>query len=172
MKREHASGEELEGDNNVKMGWVEEEDVLYAGLEVVGATCKELVELRVFPIDAPGDNEGFVFKVGLLAIVEVCRKLRSRNLIVGFDFDAKVFVEIKVPADLGSKGSNVLVLASRLGMLSVLVVEEKGNLSLWVMEEYGVDGSWSNRFVMSFNGVARRIRSLRKNGEIVLEQNG
>lgn len=96
----------------------------------------------------------------------------SGNLIVGFDFEAEVFVEIKVPVDLGSKGLNVLLLASRRGTLSVFVVEERGNLSLWEMEEYGVEGSWSNRFVMSFNGVARRIRSLRKNGKIVLEQNG
>ncbi|GAB2232441.1 hypothetical protein Droror1_Dr00011474 [Drosera rotundifolia] len=35
-----------------------------------------------------------------------------------------------------------------------------------------LDLMWSNRFVISFNGVARRIRNLRKNGEIVLEQNG
>ncbi|KAL9254921.1 Transport inhibitor response 1-like protein [Drosera capensis] len=47
------------------------------GLEAVGATCKDLVELRVFPIDAREDSEGFVSEVGLLAIAQGCRKLRS-----------------------------------------------------------------------------------------------
>ncbi|KAL9250265.1 Transport inhibitor response 1-like protein [Drosera capensis] len=47
------------------------------GLEAVGATCKDLVELRVFPIDAREDSEGFVSELGLLAIAEGCRKLRS-----------------------------------------------------------------------------------------------
>ncbi|GAB2271395.1 Transport inhibitor response 1-like [Dionaea muscipula] len=47
------------------------------GLKAVGATCKDLLELRVFPIDAREDSEGFVSEVGLLAIAQGCRKLRS-----------------------------------------------------------------------------------------------
>ncbi|XP_057505310.1 transport inhibitor response 1-like protein [Actinidia eriantha] len=48
-----------------------------AGLQAVAATCKDLRELRVFPIDAREDSEGPVSDVGLLAISEGCRKLQS-----------------------------------------------------------------------------------------------
>ncbi|GAB2290713.1 Transport inhibitor response 1-like [Dionaea muscipula] len=47
------------------------------GLDAVGATCKDLLELRVFPFDAREDSEGFVSELGLLAISNGCRKLRS-----------------------------------------------------------------------------------------------
>ncbi|KAJ9166507.1 hypothetical protein P3X46_021252 [Hevea brasiliensis] len=47
------------------------------GLQAVAATCKELRELRVFPIDAREDSEGPVSEVGLQAISEGCRKLQS-----------------------------------------------------------------------------------------------
>uniref|UniRef100_A0A7C9AVV3 F-box domain-containing protein n=1 Tax=Opuntia streptacantha TaxID=393608 RepID=A0A7C9AVV3_OPUST len=47
------------------------------GLQAVAATCKDLRELRVFPIDAREDSEGFVSEVGLLAISEGCTKLQS-----------------------------------------------------------------------------------------------
>ncbi|KAH9626496.1 hypothetical protein KSS87_020198 [Heliosperma pusillum] len=47
------------------------------GLQAVAATCNDLQELRVFPIDAREDSEGFVSEIGLLAISEGCRKLRS-----------------------------------------------------------------------------------------------
>ncbi|XP_057532682.1 transport inhibitor response 1-like protein [Amaranthus tricolor] len=47
------------------------------GLQAVSATCKDLRELRVFPIDAREDSEGFVSEVGLLAVSEGCRKLQS-----------------------------------------------------------------------------------------------
>ncbi|KAJ4966141.1 hypothetical protein NE237_017990 [Protea cynaroides] len=47
------------------------------GLQAVAATCKELHELRVFPMDAREDGQAFVSEVGLLAISEGCRKLRS-----------------------------------------------------------------------------------------------
>ncbi|KAK9109076.1 hypothetical protein Sjap_017136 [Stephania japonica] len=47
------------------------------GLQAVAATCKDLRELRVFPVDAREDSECPVSDVGLLAISEGCRKLRS-----------------------------------------------------------------------------------------------
>lgn len=47
------------------------------GLQAVAATCKDLRELRVFPIDAQEDIEGPVSEVGLEAISEGCRKLQS-----------------------------------------------------------------------------------------------
>ncbi|XP_022735980.1 transport inhibitor response 1-like protein [Durio zibethinus] len=47
------------------------------GLQAVAATCKELRELRVFPVDAREDSDGPVSEVGLQAISEGCRKLQS-----------------------------------------------------------------------------------------------
>nr|DAD21718.1 TPA_asm: hypothetical protein HUJ06_023181 [Nelumbo nucifera] len=48
------------------------------GLQAVAATCNELRDLRVFPIYAHReDGEVAVSEVGLLAISQACRKLRS-----------------------------------------------------------------------------------------------
>ncbi|KAH0989157.1 hypothetical protein GBA52_000640 [Prunus armeniaca] len=47
------------------------------GLKAVARTCKDLRELRVFPVNAQEDIEGPVSEVGLQAISEGCRKLRS-----------------------------------------------------------------------------------------------
>ncbi|XP_057470095.1 transport inhibitor response 1-like protein [Actinidia eriantha] len=47
------------------------------GLHAVAATCKDLRELRVFPVDAREDGEAPVSDVGLLAISEGCTKLQS-----------------------------------------------------------------------------------------------
>lgn len=47
------------------------------GLEAVAATCKDLREIRVFPVEAREDADAPVSEVGFLAISEGCRKLKS-----------------------------------------------------------------------------------------------
>ncbi|ERN02920.1 hypothetical protein AMTRI_Chr04g187230 [Amborella trichopoda] len=47
------------------------------GLQAVASTCKDLRDLRVFPVDPREDSEGGVTEVGLVAISEGCRKLQS-----------------------------------------------------------------------------------------------
>ncbi|XP_042459382.1 transport inhibitor response 1-like protein [Zingiber officinale] len=47
------------------------------GLRSVAKNCKKLSELRVFPMDATEDSEGFVSDSGLVAISEGCPNLRS-----------------------------------------------------------------------------------------------
>ncbi|KAI3819869.1 hypothetical protein L1987_13721 [Smallanthus sonchifolius] len=47
------------------------------GLQAVADTCKDLRELRVFPVDPSENAEGPVSEVGLLAISLGCRKLQS-----------------------------------------------------------------------------------------------
>ncbi|CAL5348863.1 unnamed protein product [Camellia sinensis] len=47
------------------------------GLQAVAATCKDLRELRVFPIHAREDIEGPVSETGLQAISEGCNRLQS-----------------------------------------------------------------------------------------------
>ncbi|KAG6591688.1 Transport inhibitor response 1-like protein, partial [Cucurbita argyrosperma subsp. sororia] len=46
------------------------------GLQAVASTCKELRELRVFPVDVREDGEGPISEVGFQAISEGCRKLQ------------------------------------------------------------------------------------------------
>ncbi|KAH9319760.1 hypothetical protein KI387_021529, partial [Taxus chinensis] len=48
-----------------------------SGLEAVAATCKDLRDLRVFPMDAREDGEGCVSDRGLVAISEGCPNLQS-----------------------------------------------------------------------------------------------
>nr|AVV48462.1 F-box protein [Bassia scoparia] len=62
--------------HNLRTFWVLD-SVGDEGLQAVSSTCKDLRELRVFPIDAREDSEGFVSELGLLAISEGCRKLES-----------------------------------------------------------------------------------------------
>nr|GLL49032.1 transport inhibitor response 1-like protein [Ipomoea trifida] len=47
------------------------------GLKAVAATCRDLRELRVFPVNPQEAADGPVSEVGLLAIAEGCRKLQS-----------------------------------------------------------------------------------------------
>ncbi|XP_024972758.1 transport inhibitor response 1-like protein [Cynara cardunculus var. scolymus] len=47
------------------------------GLQMVADSCKDLRELRIFPIDGSENIEGPVSEVGLLAISIGCRKLQS-----------------------------------------------------------------------------------------------
>ncbi|XP_023524117.1 transport inhibitor response 1-like protein [Cucurbita pepo subsp. pepo] len=46
------------------------------GLQAVASTCKDLQELRVFPVDPREDGEGPISEVGFQAISEGCRKLQ------------------------------------------------------------------------------------------------
>ncbi|XP_020678951.1 transport inhibitor response 1-like protein [Dendrobium catenatum] len=62
--------------HNLQTFWVLD-SVLDEGLQMVAATCKNLRELRVFPLDATEDSEGSVSDVGLVAISEGCKKLQS-----------------------------------------------------------------------------------------------
>ncbi|KAJ7529320.1 hypothetical protein O6H91_15G044600 [Diphasiastrum complanatum] len=59
---------------NLKRLWVQDfvED---KGLQAVGMNCKELQELRVFPVDPLG--HGYVTEIGLVAISEGCPNLSS-----------------------------------------------------------------------------------------------
>ncbi|KAG9450772.1 hypothetical protein H6P81_010737 [Aristolochia fimbriata] len=47
------------------------------GLQAVASTCKDLRELRVFPMDAREDSDTLVSEIGLIAISNGCMKLRS-----------------------------------------------------------------------------------------------
>lgn len=62
--------------HNLETFWVLD-SIRDEGLQMVAATCKKLKELRVFPLDSSEDSEGSVSDVGLVAISEGCRKLRS-----------------------------------------------------------------------------------------------
>lgn len=62
--------------NKLQIFWVLD-NIRDEGLQAVAAACKDLRELRVFPADVREESESPVSDVGLLAISEGCRKLRS-----------------------------------------------------------------------------------------------
>ncbi|GLT74435.1 hypothetical protein SLA2020_462340 [Shorea laevis] len=62
--------------HNLQIFWVLD-SICDEGLQAVAETCKELRELRVFPIDPQEDSESPVSDVGLQAISEGCPKLQS-----------------------------------------------------------------------------------------------
>uniref|UniRef100_A0A1D1XU46 Transport inhibitor response 1-like protein n=2 Tax=Anthurium amnicola TaxID=1678845 RepID=A0A1D1XU46_9ARAE len=62
--------------HNLQNFWVLD-SVRDEGLQAVAETCKDLRELRVFPVDAREDIESPVSDVGLTAISHGCRKLQS-----------------------------------------------------------------------------------------------
>lgn len=62
--------------HNLQVFWALD-SICDEGLQAVAATCKELRELRVFPVNAREDNEGPVSEIGLRAISEGCPKLQS-----------------------------------------------------------------------------------------------
>ncbi|KAJ6812840.1 uncharacterized protein M6B38_145890 [Iris pallida] len=62
--------------HNLKKFWVLD-TVRDEGLQMVAGTCKDLRELRVFPLDPREGAEGLVSDIGLTAISEGCLKLQS-----------------------------------------------------------------------------------------------
>ncbi|KAJ6841173.1 uncharacterized protein M6B38_307995 [Iris pallida] len=62
--------------HNLKKFWVLD-TVRDEGLQMVAATCKDLQEIRVFPLDPREGAEALVSDVGLTAISEGCPKLQS-----------------------------------------------------------------------------------------------
>ncbi|KAK9053747.1 hypothetical protein SSX86_024821 [Deinandra increscens subsp. villosa] len=62
--------------HNLQVFWALD-SVCDEGLQAVADTCKDLRELRIFPIDPSENADGPVSEVGLLAISLGCRKLQS-----------------------------------------------------------------------------------------------
>ncbi|XP_073009238.1 transport inhibitor response 1-like protein [Typha latifolia] len=62
--------------HNLQTFWVLD-TVRDEGLQAVAETCKDLRELRVFPLHPTEDSEGSVSDFGLIAISKGCRKLES-----------------------------------------------------------------------------------------------
>ncbi|KAJ1691290.1 hypothetical protein LUZ63_015445 [Rhynchospora breviuscula] len=62
--------------HNLQIFWVLD-TIGDEGLKAVAATCKDLQELRVFPLVLSVESEGYVSDQGLIHISEGCHKLRS-----------------------------------------------------------------------------------------------
>ncbi|XP_027356554.1 transport inhibitor response 1-like protein isoform X2 [Abrus precatorius] len=62
--------------HKLKTFWVLD-SICDEGLQAVAATCKDLRELRVFPVNTREETEGPVSEVGFEAISRGCRKLQS-----------------------------------------------------------------------------------------------
>ncbi|GAB4825292.1 hypothetical protein Ancab_008164 [Ancistrocladus abbreviatus] len=98
--------------------------------------------------------------------------LAQTPAIMAFDVDAEAFRVMKLPNALQSLWIQHLIVAAWCGSLAVFEVQFPGDFCLWVMQEHGVERSWSRRFAVRSMGVQRWIRSLRKNGEVILVENG
>ncbi|KAJ3708865.1 hypothetical protein LUZ61_012570 [Rhynchospora tenuis] len=66
----------IRGCHNLQIFWTLDK-IGDEGLKAVATTCKDLRELRVFPLHHTEESEGFVSDQGLMYISEGCRKLRS-----------------------------------------------------------------------------------------------
>lgn len=91
----------------------------------------------------------------------------QRNVIVRFHLGTEEFDTLMtLPVKLQSERMENLTIAAWGKSLAVFQVVYEGTFSMWVTED-GV--SWSQRFAVESFGLLRRIRSLRRNGEIVFE---
>lgn len=95
----------------------------------------------------------------------------SGNLIVAFDVNEEVVRHVSVPDNFGSRFGISRQLVVVLGCLSIVVFSDSnamsGGIEIWVMAEYGVEGSWSKLFTLEqLEVVVRPLRSW-KDGELL-----
>ncbi|GMH10990.1 hypothetical protein Nepgr_012831 [Nepenthes gracilis] len=97
--------------------------------------------------------------------------LAEGNLIMAFDVDPEVLREVKLPNALQNSPFECLIVAAWCKLLCVFESQYPGDFCLWVMEDCGMERTWTRRFVVKSFGIPRWIRSLRKNGEVILVEN-
>ncbi|KAK9051990.1 hypothetical protein SSX86_028618 [Deinandra increscens subsp. villosa] len=94
-----------------------------------------------------------------------------RCLIMSFDLARELFDEMSLPDALVCEDISNLAMSSRKGQLTVLEYDMgKGKecCGVWVMNGFGVAGSWERLYVIRLPGVLRKAVGFRMNGEIVL----
>ncbi|XP_052182642.1 F-box protein CPR1-like isoform X3 [Diospyros lotus] len=95
------------------------------------------------------------------------------NVIVAFDFSDEVFKEMSVPNTLVNKGPLTISIAACGELLSLFHYHQSssnGCYSVWVMEKYGVDNSWTKLFnieIDPFQGVTQMF-GIRKNRDLLM----
>lgn len=99
---------------------------------------------------------------------------KSPDIIMAFDIEDEQFRVVPPPPNIGDKQkacvrSNYLTMGLLGGSLFVCDNTSFGCFHIWVMEDYGVQDSWMNKFSIDFYlcGHCRPIKQLH-NGELVM----
>ncbi|KAI9122690.1 hypothetical protein K1719_006530 [Acacia pycnantha] len=92
---------------------------------------------------------------------------RDDTYILSFDFSKEVLGVIKLPLEVSSSTESVGVLG---GSLACAGVSQYGNFEIWVMNEYGVENSWTKKFQNESNRNFVRMLGLLKENEILVEE--
>ncbi|XP_043698614.1 F-box/kelch-repeat protein At3g06240-like [Telopea speciosissima] len=98
------------------------------------------------------------------------------NLIVSFDVRNEVFREIQLPNCVEAKPNGCVRALG--GFLSLIECIPGGNVEIWVMKDYGVNGSWTKQFTIEllygygFED-SREVfpKEILRSGEILIEKN-
>ncbi|XP_052182638.1 F-box protein CPR1-like isoform X2 [Diospyros lotus] len=93
------------------------------------------------------------------------------NLIVAFDLSDEVFKEMRFPNTLANKCPLKMSIAACGELLSVFhyyLSSSNGYCSLWVMEKYGMDNSWTKLFNIELWQGVHEVLGSRKNGELLV----
>ncbi|KAL8129203.1 hypothetical protein V2J09_018358 [Rumex salicifolius] len=94
-------------------------------------------------------------------------RINHRNVIVRFNLGTEEFDKLVcLPSKLQPERMENLTIAAWGKSLAVFQVECRGSFCMYVME---ASASWTQRFVVESSGMLKRIRSLRRNGEVVFE---
>ncbi|XP_042477396.1 F-box protein At3g07870-like [Macadamia integrifolia] len=105
------------------------------------------------------------------------RKIKSQmlELIVSFDVRNEVFREIHLPNGVGGECSNFVAVLG--GCLSLIECIHGSYVEIWVMKDYGVNGSWTKQFTIElcsygYGGSIKKLPiEILKSGEILIEKN-
>ncbi|KAI9122710.1 hypothetical protein K1719_006550 [Acacia pycnantha] len=88
--------------------------------------------------------------------------------ILSFDFSKEVLGVIKLPLEVSRSPESVGVLG---GSLACAGFSRYGNFEIWVMNEYGVENSWTKKFQIESNLYVVRMLGLLRENEILVEEN-
>ncbi|OVA03346.1 F-box domain [Macleaya cordata] len=104
------------------------------------------------------------------------RGSKDSKVIVSFDINDEIFLEVSHPEQLDDKfGKHLGVLGGCLCLVSSLAMDDNvESVDVWVMKEYGVRESWTKMFTIAQETLGECIDKLRpiqsfKNGKILLE---
>lgn len=163
----------FEGVGNVK-GWAVPPKVeVYALSTGLWKTIKcskighHMVEFFWSSVFAKGGVHWMVYNGG--------KSIGFCNVVLVFDVGSEAFREMKLPEKLVGDSPLDLAVAAYRDSISVFQYENRGPYScrgftLWVMNEYGVEESWSKLFTGYLNDGVSRVLGFR-NGEEVAAEN-
>ncbi|KAI9074643.1 hypothetical protein K1719_043390 [Acacia pycnantha] len=88
--------------------------------------------------------------------------------ILSFDFSKEVLGVIKLPLEVSSSAESVGVLGESLACVSFA---RFGNFEIWVMNEYGVESSWTKKFKIEPNLFSMHMLGFLGENEILVKEN-